>query len=147
MVEYALDPKSDTVPDDVRDFKPQIEKLQRLPNDVGLHTYAEIPEDDPRHALELLGGAQVQVATGRRSRFDRFENEGNVVFGTVVTDDDGAPVDGGTALVTVSSDPDAPQDYLAVPGRVEQGRFSVKIPRADWKVTRAEFLPSRLRTR
>ena len=141
MVEYALDPKSDTVPDDVRDFKPQIEKLQRLPNDVGLHTYAEIPEDDPRHALELLGGAQVQVATGRRSRFDRFENEGNVVFGTVVTDDDGAPVDGGTALVTVSRDPDAPQDYLAVPGRVEQGRFSVKIPRADWKVTRAEFLP------
>jgi M6 family metalloprotease-like protein len=141
MVEYALDPKSDNIPDDVREFKSRIEKLQRIPNDLGLHTYAEDPNDDPRHALELLGGAQVQVATGRRSRFDSFGNDGNVVLGAVVTDDDGTPVDGGTALVTVTQDLDAPQDYLAVPARVEQGKFRVKVPRDDWKFTRAEFLP------
>jgi hypothetical protein len=141
MVEYALDPKSDTVPDDVRDFSSRIEKLQRIPNDMGLHTYIENPDDDPRHALELLGGVQVQVATGRRTRFARFGNDGDVVFGAVVTDDDEAPVDGGTALVTVTRDIDAPEDYLAVPAHVEQGTFAVKIPRDDWKLTRAEFLP------
>ena len=141
MVEYALDPKSDHIPDDIREFKSRIEKLQRIPNDLGLHTYVEDPNDDPRHALELLGGAQVQVATGRRSRFDSFGNDGNVVLGAVVTDDDGAPVDGGIALVTITRDPDAPQDYLSVPARVEQGKFSVKIPRDDWRFTRAEFLP------
>jgi hypothetical protein len=140
MVEYALDPKSDTIPDDVRDFVSRIEKLQRIPNDMGLHTYVENPDDDPRHALELLGGAQVQVATGRRTRFDRFGNDGNAVFGAVVTDDDEAPVHG-TALVTVTRDTDAPEDYLAVAADVEQGTFAVKIPRDDWKFTRAEFLP------
>jgi M6 family metalloprotease-like protein len=141
MVEYALDPKSDTIPDDVRDFTPTIEKLQRIPNDLGMHTYAEDPGDNPRHALELLGGAQVQVSTGRRTRFERFGNDGNVVFGGVVTDDDGAPVDGGSVLVTVTRDLEAPEDYLAVPANVEQGAFTLNIPWNDWKFTRAEFLP------
>jgi hypothetical protein len=141
MVEYALDPKSDTIPDDVRPFASQIDKLQRIANDMGLHTYIESPDDKPRHALELLGGAQVQVATGKRTRFDRFDNEGNVVFGGVTTDDDGIPVAGGIALVTVTRDRDAPEDYLAVAARVEKGTFSVKIPRDDWKFARVEYLP------
>ena len=91
MLEYALDPNRDEVPADVRDAdRRQIEKLSRVPNLLGLHTYAEDPHDYPRHALELLGGAGIEVTTGRATDVESFGNDGPVVVGRIVTVDDRA---------------------------------------------------------
>ena len=126
MVEYALDPKSDRLPDDLRHLdRGQIEKLSRMPNDLGLHAYAENPHDDPRHSLELMGGAGVQVGTGRATDFERFGNDGNVVFGSIATSDDHIAVWGGTALITVTDEPGAHDRYHTFSGPVEDGSFFV----------------------
>jgi hypothetical protein len=140
MLEYALDPRSDDVPADVRPFAEQLPEFLRRPNDVGLHAYAEDPTDEPRHALELLGGADVQVATGRATKFERFDSEGRVAFGTVVTADDRVPVPGGQVLVTFAADPDSPDDFLTVAAALEEGSFQVAAPRR-WKFARADHLP------
>ena len=140
MVEYALDPRSDEIPLDVQAFTERVQELMRRPNNLGLHTYAENPEDDPRHALELLGGADVQVATGRGATFDRFDTEGRTVFGLVVTVDDRVPVHGGQVLVTFADDPDAPHAFLTVATQLDDGSFKLRAPR-KWNMARADYLP------
>lgn len=143
MMEYALDPKSDRIPDDVRHVRTRdIEKLSRVPNDLGLHAYAEDPHDNPRHALELMGGAGIQVTTGRATEFDRFSNDGNVVVGRIVTADDGAPVHGGTVVVTVSDVPDRFESHVSSSSEVDDGSFLVRFGKDDFRVMRAEYLPA-----
>ena len=141
MVEYALDPKSDQIPDDVKPFRDQIEKRVREPNDLGLHTYAENPDDDPRHTLELMGGGGIQVATGRATRFERFGSDGPLIFGEIIMADDGLPVPDGIALVTVTRDRDRPEEYVTVSVRVRDGRFTAEITKEKGELARAEYLP------
>ena len=140
MFELTLDPKSDTVPADVQPYRELLREFVRQPNRLGLHAYAEQPHDNPRHSLELLGGADVQVATGREVHFDRFDREGRIVTGTVVTTDDGAPVPGGRVLTTFTVDVRAPHEYLTVTSAVKEGRFEARVPRT-WRFARAEYLP------
>lgn len=144
MLEYALDPKSDHIPEDLqRVDKRRFEKLTRTPNLLGLHSYAENPHDDPRHALELLGGAGISVTTGRETKIDSFGNDGPVVVGTIVTSDDRKPVANGKVVVTVTDDPDKPDRYLSLGSDIEQGgNFFVRFPHDEFRVMRAEYLPS-----
>lgn len=143
MLEYALDPKSDRLPDDVRKVhRRSFEKLSRVPNLLGLHAYAEDPKDDPRHALELLGGAGISVTTGRATEFDHFANDGSVVVGHVVTSDDRQGVGGGSVVATVTDDPDAPERFVSLGGKIEQdGHFFVRFSHGEFRIMRAEYLP------
>jgi hypothetical protein len=128
MVEFTLDPKRpDFVPEDAKRFDRHFEKFLRTPNDVGLHSFAEDPTDDPRHALEMMGGAGLMVTTGRATRIDDFGNDGSVVFGGVVTTDDQKGVPEGAVVVTVARDPDRPEEYVTMSTKVEDGRFSVVV--------------------
>ncbi len=143
MVEYAVDPKSDRLPDDIRRVdRRRIEKLSRTPNRLGLHAYAENPHDNPRHALELLGGAGILVTTGRATEFERFSNDGSVVLGSIVTSDDGKPVPTGKVIVTVVDDPEAFERHATLSGDVRDGSFLLRFPNDDFKVMRAEYLPA-----
>lgn len=144
MLEYALDPKSDRIPDDVhKTDRRLIEKLSRTPNTLGLHAYAENPKDNPRHALELIGGAGIQVTTGRGTKFDHFGNDGRVVVGRIVTADDGEPVGRGSVVVTVARDPRKPEAFVQEGTKVDQnGHFLMRLPDDSFKVLRAEYLPS-----
>ncbi|WP_250032954.1 CARDB domain-containing protein [Paractinoplanes maris] len=144
LMEYALDPKDDRIPDDVRRGLAgrSVEKLTRVPNDLGLHAYAENPDDDPRHTLELLGGAGLQVTTGRATELSEFGNDGNVVVGQVVTSDDRRPVPSGRVVVTVTVEPEAFERHLSVVGEITDGRFVIKLPDDDFVFLRADFLPS-----
>lgn len=98
MLESKIDPEKG-IPEDVdpRDF----EKFFRTPNDVGLTSFVEDPKDRPRHALWQLGGAQVQVVTGRKTEFGRVEPAPQRASGVVVTVDDGKGVSGGKVIGTV----------------------------------------------
>jgi M6 family metalloprotease-like protein len=143
MLEYALDPKADRVPDDVRRVnRRSIEKLSRTPNLLGLHAYVEDPHDNPRHRLELLGGAGISVTTGRATEFERFGNDGNVVVGRVVTSDDQQGVRSGHVVVTVAHDPEVPEKFLSVGVSIENdGYFFARFPNDDFRIMRAEYLP------
>ena len=141
-MEYALDPQSDRLPDDLRQVdRRRIEKLALRPNDMGLHSYAEDPHDSPRHALELLGGAGIQVTTGRATEFQSFGNDGAVVTGTIVTVNDRRPVPGGRVVVTVSDDPEAYERHSSLAGDLDGGSFAVSFRQHDFKVMRAEYVP------
>jgi hypothetical protein len=144
MMEYALDPKADRIPEDVRLGLAgrSVERLTRVPNDLGLHAYAENPDDNPRHTLELLGGADIQVTTGRATEFSKFSNDRNVVVGELVTSDDRRPVPSGRVVVTVTVERDAFERHFSAAGEVAGGRFAVKLPDDDFAFLRAEYLPS-----
>lgn len=80
---------------------------------------------------------------GRETKIDSFSNDGAVVVGRVVTADDRKPVADGKALVTITDDPDRPDRYLSLGGDIEQGgNFFVRFPHDDFRVIRAEYLPS-----
>lgn len=144
MLEYCLDPKQDQVPDDVRRVdRRRLEKLTRTPNLLGLHAYIEDPHDEPRHRLELLGGAGISVTTGRETDFDKFGNDGSVVTGRIVTTDDRRGVTSGHVVVTVAHDPDSPEKFVAVGVKIEDdGNFFARFPNDDFGLMRAEYLPS-----
>lgn len=141
MFEYSLDPKTGRIPPDVEKH-PEAgdERLRFRPNDVGLFTYAENPHDRPRHALELLGGAQVQVTTGRSTEIERLSNDGTVVVGRVLTSDDQAAVSGGRVVVTVAVDRGDPRTFVSEAGDVQDGRFFVRVPTEDWEAIKADYL-------
>jgi M6 family metalloprotease-like protein len=141
MVEYALDPRSDRLPPDVEPERDRVGQFLRRPNDLGLHTYAENPDDDPRHALELLGGADIQVVTGRATRFDDVRTDGRTVTGRVVTTDDGEPVTGGLVIITFADDPQSPADFRTTTTGLQDGAFAAGSPQ-DWTLAQAEYLPA-----
>ena len=139
--EHILDPKANELPPDIdTGFLEEDERNRLRPNDVGLFSYAEDPNNSPRHALELLGGAQVQVTTGRATEFDRLTNDGNVIVGRVFTPDDGNGVPDGRVVVTVAPDRDDPISYVSEAGDLDDGRFFVRVPTEDWRFMRAEYL-------
>jgi len=57
-----------------------------------------VPPATPEHPV-LLGGAQINVASGRATKFEQFANEGNGIFGRVIVVDDGSPA-AGKAYIT-----------------------------------------------
>ena len=141
MLEYALDPRSGTIPPDVAQSVRRIGEKERFrPNDVGLFAYAEDPTDSPRHALELMGGAQIQVTTGRGTEFERFANDGEVIVGTVVTSDDRVGVPSGRVIATVARSPKDIGSYVTATGHIQNGSFFIKVPTDAWKVMSAEYL-------
>jgi hypothetical protein len=144
MLEYALDPKSDRLPADLnKEVQRQIEKLSRQPNTLGLHAYAENPADNPRHALELLGGAGIQVTSGRATTFAELGNDGKVVVGRIETSDDGLPVAGGSVVVTVSLDKRKAAAFVQTGVRVEaNGEFVAQLGDQEFRFLRADYLPA-----
>ena len=64
-------------------------KYKKLPNDIRFTSFIEDPNDYPRHALQTLGGAQIQVVTGKSTRFEKFSvnHDKNEVVGLVSTNE------------------------------------------------------------
>jgi hypothetical protein len=144
MLEYALDPKSDRLPADLdKRLHRQIEKLSQVPNTLGLHAYAENPADNPRHALELLGGAGIQVTTGRATTFAELGYDNKALFGRIVTSDDGMPVSGGSVVVTLTPDKKKPAAFVQTGVRVEaNGEFVAQLGEKEFRFLRADYLPA-----
>ena len=76
---------------------------------------------------DVTGGAHVTVRAARATRFVRFGNDGDVVFGRIVTVDDGTGVVG-EVLVTLRRNPDDARDEQVVQARAEDGWFRVVVP-------------------
>jgi M6 family metalloprotease-like protein len=107
-----------------------IQKYRQQPNRVALAAFIDVPQEHP-HTPELLGGAEVQVVTGRKTKFDYFYLDGQV-GGRVVEDTAGRQPLGigeGKVLVIFRND-DEPDKPLVVyeEARLDwDGRFVAKV--------------------
>ena len=138
MMESMLDPKRGR-PDDVdpADF----DKFFRQPSNIGLTAYVEDPHDTPRHALWQLGGAQVQVVTGRATEFVDVKPAKNFVIGGVQTLDDRSPAGSGSVLVTLmAGSKDKPQTET-LEAKMNNGRFALEF-RGEWTSLSLYYLPA-----
>jgi M6 family metalloprotease-like protein len=92
MFEYAPDNLINGVYP--KDLLPKVREMQRVPNNFGIVARIEDPNDNPRHKVDVLGGAQAQIVTGKSTHFDDFDASQGQVRGKVVTVEDKEPTPG-----------------------------------------------------
>jgi co-chaperonin GroES (HSP10) len=139
MYEYAPDHlTNDVYP---KQLLPKYREMQRVPNRVAFASFIENPRDNPRHSLDVLGGAQAEVVTGKSTEFQRFVVDGRTARGTVVTHEDKKPVQSGKIVVRVASGkgPKGKMDYQSV--RLQGGSFVVGLKFKGERV-KAFYIPS-----
>ena len=138
MFEYAPDHLENDLYSPARRKKYQ--SYREKPNRVALTSFIEDPRDYPRHAIQVLGGIQTEVVTGRSTRFGRFSVEGREVEGAVVHSETGKPVDGGEVLLRVTSGRGKQATVHFEPVTPKTGTFKVELKEAGGKV-KAYFIP------
>ncbi|MDY7224819.1 CARDB domain-containing protein [Hyalangium rubrum] len=138
MYEFAFDPRQ---PSKEQQERRIFREFGGKPNNVGLTAFIEDPRDTPRHAIQVLGGAQAQVATGRATRFEDFEVRDGVVRGTIVTVDDGKPVRGGKVILSVTTGRGKKQEKKYQTLEVAKGRFQAQIPQVAGGTVEAYYVP------
>jgi len=137
MLESRLDP--DKLPQD-DDDRLNLDKFFREPNDVGLTAFVEDPRDNPRHALWQLGGAQLQVVTGRGTEFVEVKPNPNSVTGIVRSLDGRSPVSGGIVLVTLTGGRGKARRNETLKANLRGERFELKFE-GKWESLRLYYLP------
>lgn len=118
------------------------------PHNLSLVGLIENPHDPQLHAAEIMGGANVQVLTARATRLRLEQFDDQVVYGSVVTVDDGQPVTYGEVIVSLKPQGEAEQaEYRTEQGRLRQdGTFAIELGATDlveeagWVDGQAHFL-------
>ena len=112
-----------------------------MPNRVGFASFIEDPRDSPRHAMQVLGGAQAEIATGKSTDFKRFDVSSKAVRGTIVTRSDGKPVPSGKVVLRVATGTGekARYDYQEV--ALQNGSFSAELRRQGERV-KGYYIPA-----
>jgi M6 family metalloprotease-like protein len=138
MFEYA--PDNLTRKEYTPAYRERLRPFVNVPNSASVVALIEDPRHAPRHVLQVLGGAQATITTGRETRFSKFALTGRRVSGTVVTTSDGQPVPSGKVLVRVGRAKGTPiaVGYMTVP--LSKGSFAVSLElKGDW--VDAYYLP------
>ncbi len=81
-----------------------------------------------------------EVVSGRATKMIRFGNDGLIAFGEVHTQDNGDPVQDGSAVIAVKTKSSKALVYLTT--RVSQGFFRDVLPE-DWLEAQAFYVPNR----
>lgn len=139
MYEYAPDHLTgDVYP---KQLLPKYREMQRVPNRVAFASFIENPRDDPRHSLDVLGGAQAEIVTGKSTEFKGFTVDGKTARGMVVTHEDQKPVPSGKVVLRISSGkfPKARMDYQTV--RLQGGSFVAELKYKGQRI-KAFYIPS-----
>ena len=114
-------------------------KLMATPNNAMVVGIAEDPRTAPERSLQILGGAQARIATGRGTRFKDFKAGNESCSGRVVTAD-GKGVTGGKVIVTLKGVPGAKGETYVTTKVTNTGDFRDKLP-PKWKTAQAYYLP------
>jgi hypothetical protein len=139
MYEYAPDhltadlyPKQDL---------PKYREMQRQPNRIAFASFIEDPRDSPRHALQVFGGAQAEVGTGKSTEVRRFVATARSVRGLVVTSEDGKPVSSGKVIVrgTRGNEQVAKYEYKEL--MLKNGTFASELTHPAARV-KAFYIPA-----
>jgi M6 family metalloprotease-like protein len=141
QVMYEFAPDHLTIDLYPKKMLPKYRELQRIPNRVAFTAFLENPRDNPRHSLDVLGGAQAEVVTGKSTEFLRFAVTGRTARGTVVTHEDKKPVPSGKIIVRVSSGTGTKTRMEYMTARLQNGSFVVELHFAGTRV-KAYYIPS-----
>ncbi|HKS60617.1 MAG TPA: CARDB domain-containing protein [Xanthobacteraceae bacterium] len=114
-------------------------KLMSIPNNAMVVGIAEDPRTAPERSLQILGGAQARIATGRGTRFKEFKAGKESCSGRVVTAD-GKGVPGGKVIVTLKGAQGAKGESYVTTKVTSAGDFRDKLP-ARWKTAQAYYVP------
>ncbi len=114
-------------------------KLMAIPNNAMVVGIAEDPRTAPERSLQILGGAQARIATGRGTRFKEFKAGKESCAGRVVTAD-GKGVAGGKVIVTLKGVERAKGETYVTTRVNSSGDFRDKLP-ARWKTAQAYYVP------
>lgn len=138
MYEFSLDPQE--LPDDP-DLLEAFEIYYRQPNDVGFAAFIEDPRDNPRHAIQVLGGTQSQILTGRATEFSEFEVGEHFAQGLIVTRDDGSVVPHGTVILSLTVRGGRSPEIQNHTVEVHNGAFAIEFEER-WQRAWATFIPA-----
>lgn len=116
----------------------EVRKFGGVPNNVGLAAFIEDPTDTPRHAKNILGGAQAQVVTGRAVDCKLLGADDKTARGVITTVDDGKPVQGGQIIVIFEARDGTPKAYQTE--KLQSGEYSVAL-RHSWEALQVYYLP------
>lgn len=135
-----------------RDINPDrlIKKFRREPNRVGLAAFIENPQETHPHTPQLLGGAQAEVITGRKTRFDYFYLDGRIGGRVIEATDSRQPpaVNGGKVLLIFKNDedPDKPRVVYEEVSLDWDGRFVSEVTngalRIEFRTVQAYYVPA-----
>jgi hypothetical protein len=118
----------------------ELRRLHSAPNHVSLRSLIVDPRDPQGHTMVQLGGAELEVVTGRGTRFETFGTDGGVVTGSVVTVDDRRPVPTGTVILTLVRGSQGKEEVVNQTVRLVEGRFAVPLAEQAERV-RGYFVP------
>ena len=148
MFEYVGKRSSKT--DDIHEG--QDRKYITLPNDLRITSFITDPRVYPLHVIQTLGGAQIQIVTGKSTKFERFnvdnkegEKETNDVISGLIVTDEGIPVSSGKVILIYTNDNNNEKQnkrYQTV-DRVFGGKFHTKILERNWKIVQGYYVPSK----
>lgn len=140
MFEYAVDPDHPRADPDLARY---LEQYRWAPNDVKFAAFIEDPRDNPRHAIDLLGGAQVEVVTGRATDIRDFEVSDGAARGVIVALDNNEPISGGgRVILCISTDDGEPQAKIYQTIEFQGGRFTAPLAHdGPWESIEAYYVP------
>ncbi|MGH8976148.1 MAG: hypothetical protein ACRD0C_23410, partial [Acidimicrobiia bacterium] len=100
--------------------------IWKRPSRCSLVGLIENPLDPQLHCPEVMGGAELQLASGRATRIDGPWMDDKIVRGRVVTIEGGVPVEEGVVVVVLRRD-DAPENEVALEAAVDNGEFVAEV--------------------
>jgi M6 family metalloprotease-like protein len=138
MFEYAPDNLTNKVfpPEKVKQYR----KLKKVPNKVAMLSRLEDPGDEPRHKVDIMGGAQAEIVTGRKTRFERFRTQSGRVSGSVVTVAGDSPA-AGKVIVRLHDPAESREPFVFQTVKLVKGAFAITMKHKA-KAVDAYFMPA-----
>jgi len=136
-----------TINDQNRNIVEEIYKQYRpQANQARFASFIENPYDEHRHIKEFLGGAEVEIVTGRKTQFEYFYKDGNTVGGAVITSDTKQRVSSGSVIIIlkITDGKKEYEDYKTIKIQ-SQGSFDYTIEDLKNKLLSVQgyYLPSK----
>ena len=102
-------------------------RFYEMPNRVSLIGLMENPMDEHLHAPDVAGGANIIVASGRKTKIIDLHLDRDVARGKVITVDDGKGVNHGQMLITIAPDGQARRELTRSGQVFSDGRFTIEL--------------------
>jgi M6 family metalloprotease-like protein len=103
------------------------DRFYEHPNRVSLIGLMENPYDEQLHVADVSGGANIVVASGRRTRIVDLELNKYVARGRVITVDDGRPATRGQVVVSAQPDGRPTGEQTRTASVLADGRFVLEL--------------------
>lgn len=135
MFEYVGEPSFD-----LKDVALEEKELISLPNRASIVAHVQDPRVSPRHPIDVFNGVDAEIVHGLTTEIVTFAVDQDRLSGSVVVQRDGATVEGGKVILTVSREVDGQlrEEYSVVP--VTKGQFAGSLVEG-WKTAQAYYVP------